>query len=136
MKCFLTIAFLALSCHAFSQDLKDCGLDDDPNLTHIESEFLEQYMRKDQLNGTDLSNKKVLIITGNSGRIISTKSAYFDAVKQWHAEGDKIATWMVDLTDQQKQDLKAVGYDEIITYWVKYLSKRRIRLLIKELGKK
>ncbi len=76
----------------------------------------------------DFTNKKVIFITGTSGQKLGTKSDYFKNIKAWNEKEEKIATWIVELNNEEK--IKSGDYDLIITYWVKYFSKNKKRDII------
>ena len=91
-----------------------------------------------QRKGTDFTGKKVIFITGNCGKTIGTKSEYFDYIEEWNSKGNKIATCVVELNANEKEKINSAGYDVIVTYWVKMLTKRRKRIIaskIKPLNK-
>jgi len=90
-------------------------------------------MNSEQRKGFDFTGKKVLFITGKRGEGIGNKSKYFDYVKEWDKSGNKIATWVVELNDDEKELIEKTDYDVIVTYWVKHLSKRRKRIILNEL---
>ncbi|WP_189663208.1 MULTISPECIES: hypothetical protein [unclassified Polaribacter] len=46
-----------------------------------------------------------------------------DQIKEWNENGNKIATWLVELNEDERAI--SGGYDVIITYWVKALTKKR-----------
>lgn len=129
MKIIWIIFFNLIAIGLYSQNLSECGLDDHPNLSVVESEFLNQYLSEKQLNNIDLTDKKVLFVTGNSAHIIGTKSAYFNYIKEWKKEDKTIASWAVELSEEER--ISSGGYDVIITYWVKILTKKRKRKIIK-----
>ena len=133
MKTIGTIISLLISINISAQNLAECGLNDNPELTRTESEFLNEYMNSDQKKGYDFTGKKVLFITGNSGEGIGTKSKYFDYIKEWNKNGNKIATWIVELDDDEKKLIEKTDYDVIVTYCVKHLTKRRKRIILNEL---
>jgi len=131
MNKFITILLVLISINAFGQNLTECGIDDSPKLTLAESQFLTEYMSNEQRKGFDFTNKKAIFVTGNSAHFFRTKSEYFDRIKEYEEKGNKIATWIVELNEKEK--IKSGGYDVIITYWVKVLTKRRKRLIINEM---
>jgi len=124
---------MLISINSIGQNLVECGIDNNPKLTQTESEFLNEYMNDIQRKDFDFTDKKVLFITGNSGKTIGTKSKYFDYIREWNKNGDKIATWVVELNPKQIEKINSAGYDVIVTYWVKMLTKRRKRIIINEL---
>ena len=133
MKKFATQLFIMFSITVFGQNLAECGLDNNPKLSQLESEFMNVYVNDEETKHFDFTGKRVLFVTGNSGHTIGTKSEYFDFIKRWNADGHKIATWVVALNPNQNEQLKAGGYDVIVTYWVKVLTKRRIRLILESI---
>lgn len=56
------------------QNLDQCGLDNNPELTQVESEFLNEFL------GFDFMDKKVVFVTGSNGTLIGNKIEYFDNV--------------------------------------------------------
>jgi len=71
----------------------------------------------------------VIFITGNNGHQFGTKTNYFNQIKERNQQinNEKIATWVVKLT---KEEQLASGYDVIVTYWVKILTKKRKRKIL------
>lgn len=120
-----------ISINIYGQNLAECGIDNDPKLTQPESEFLNKYMNDEQRKRFDYTNKKVIFITGSGASKIGTKTEYFDNIKKWQEKSEKIATWTVELNEKEK--IASGGYDVIVTYWVKLLTKRRQRLIIEEI---
>ena len=135
MKKIGTIIIMLFSINLIGQNLVECGIDNNPKLTQTESEFLNEYMNDIQRKDFDFTGKKVLFVTGNSGKKIGTKSEYFDYIKEWNKKGNKIATWVVELKPKQIEKINSAGYDVIVTYWVKMLTERRKKIIIKELQK-
>ena len=130
MKKIGTIILLLTFSNIFGQNLSECGIDNNPKLTQVESEYLNVYLTEKR-NGFDFNNKKVIFITGNSGNRIGTKKEYFDYIKKWNEKSSKVATGIDILTDKQK--MESDGYDVIITYWVKVLTKKRKNKILKEI---
>lgn len=97
---------------------KDCGLDNNSELTEKEAIFFSEYLKAPaQKNGFDFKNKRILFVTGSNGSTVGTKVDYFNAVREWKEKhNDKIATDLVLLDGDEAQEY---GYDAIITYWVK-----------------
>ncbi len=124
----LAILLIVISTDLFGQQLSECGMDDNPKLTKIEAEFLNEYINDEQHKDYDLTDKKIIFVTGNSGNLLGTKSAYFKQIKS--RKNDKIATWLIPLN--KKEQIASGGYNAIITYWVKNLTKRRKRKIITE----
>lgn len=133
MKKIGTIILMLISINLIGQNLVECGIDNNPKLIQTESEFLNEYMNDVQKKDIDFTGKTVLFITGNSAKTIGTKSKYFEHIKEWNKEGNKIATWVVELNDEQNEKINSAGYDLIVTYWVKILTERRKRIIINEI---
>lgn len=130
MRKIFTIILMFVSINIIGQNLAECGIDNNPKLTQIESEFLNEYMTDYNKQNFDFSNRKVIFVTGNSGNKIATKSDYFDTIKQRNQTDDKIATWIVKLTPEEKIES---GYDIILTYWVKVVTEKRKRKILNEI---
>ncbi len=121
---------MLISINLIGQNLAECGIDNNPKLTQTESEFLTEYMNDEQRKRYDLTDKKVIFVTGNSGHHFGTKSEYFDKIKERNQNDNKIATWVLNLSEEEQ--IKS-GYDVIITYWVKILTERRKRKILKDI---
>ncbi len=131
MKRIIIALILLVSLNTFGQHLDECGTDNDPKLTRVESDFLNQYINQEQRKNFDFTGKKMIFVTGTSAHKMGTKSDYFDQVKKWNDDGNKIATGVFELDEQEK--IVSGGYDAIITYWVKTLSKKRKKKILNEL---
>ncbi|AXO79967.1 hypothetical protein DZC78_06050 [Olleya aquimaris] len=131
MKKIGTIILLLISINSIGQNLVECGIDNSPKLTQTESEFLTEYMNDKQLKNYDLTDKKVIFVTGNSAQQFGTKTEYFDQIKESNKNENKIATWIVELNENERKI--SGGYDVIITYWVKVLTKKRKNKIINEI---
>ena len=129
MKKTKTIILLLVSIHSFGQNLEECGIDNNPELTQMESEYLNSYLTENR-NGFDFKNKKVLFITGPSGFKVGTKKEYFDDIKKWNKKGGKIATWIVELNEKEQVES---SYDVMVTYWVKVFTKRQKRKILNQI---
>jgi hypothetical protein len=131
MKKIGTIILLLISINSIGQNLVECGIDNSPKLTQTESEFLTEYINDKQLKNYDLTDKKVIFVTGNSAQQFGTKTEYFDQIKESNKNENKIATWIVELNANERKICG--GYDVIITYWVKILTKKRKNKIINEI---
>ena len=120
---------MLISINIIGQNLAECGIDNNPKLTQTESEFLNVYMTDYNKQNFDFANKKVIFVTGTTGHKFGTKSDYFYKIKQRNPTDDKIASWIVKLSPEEKIES---GYDVIITYWVKGVTKRRKRKILNE----
>lgn len=129
MRTFLTTIIFFISVNSFSQNLNELGIDNNPNLTEAESKFLTDYMTNAQRKNFNFKNKKVIFVTGNSGDQLGTKSKYFDNIREWNKNGNKIATWVVELKEIEKT--YSGGYDVIVTYWVKMFTEKRKKKILK-----
>ena len=130
MKTIGTIILLLISSNIFGKNLSECGIDNNPKLTQVESEYLNVYLTEKR-NGFDFNDKKVIFITGNSGNRIGTKKEYFDYIKKWDEKNARVATGIEILTEKEK--MESDGYDVIVTYWVKVLTKKRKSKILKEI---
>ena len=119
---------MLISINLIGQNLAECGIDNNPKLTETESKFLTEYMNNEQQKSYELTGKKVIFVTGNSAHQFGTKSEYFDQIKEWNKNGNKIATWIVELNEDERKI--SGGYDVIIAYWVKVLTKKRKKKII------
>lgn len=132
MRTRVVLVLMLISINLRSQNLVECGIDDNPILTLTESNFLTQYIDGKQLKNHDYTKNKAIFITGNSGRKFGTKSGLFNQIKEWDKNGEKIATSVIELNENEKEI--SGGYDIIITYWVKALSKNRKNKIIRSMG--
>ncbi|WP_264521781.1 hypothetical protein [Flavobacterium sp. N1994] len=129
MRTFLTTLVFFIAVNSFGQNLDELGMDNNPNLTEAESKFLTDYMSKEQRQNFNFKDKKVIFVTGNSGQQLGTKSKYFDYIREWNKNGNKIATWVVELNEKEK--IYSGGYDVIVTYWVKMFTENRKKKILK-----
>jgi hypothetical protein len=129
MRTILTAIVFFISASSFSQNLNELGLDNKPTLTETESTFLTDYMTNEQRKNFNFKNKKVIFVTGKSGEQIGTKSDYFEYIREWNKNGNKIATWIVELKENEK--IYSGGYDVIVTYWVKMFTEKRKKKILK-----
>jgi len=129
MRTFLATIVFFISVNSFSQNLDELGIDENPNLTEAESKFLTDYMTNEQRDNFNFENKKVIFVTGNNGNQLGTKSKYFDNIREWNKNGNKIATWVVELKENEK--IYSGGYDVIVTYWVKMFTEKRKKKILK-----
>jgi hypothetical protein len=86
-------------------------------------------MTNEQRKNFNFKNKKVIFVTGKSGEQIGTKSDYFEYIREWNKNGNKIATWIVELKENEK--IYSGGYDVIVTYWVKMFTEKRKKKILK-----
>jgi len=134
MKIFiLNILIFLLPIISFGQNLNECGVDDNPILTLNEAEFLSIYMNDDQKKECDFVNKKVVFVTGESASRIGSKSDYFEEIRDRNETEGKISTHIIEFNENEKA--KSGGYDIIITYWVKLLTNRKKRIIIRKLSR-
>ncbi len=130
MKTIIVIILALVSIEIIGQNLSECGLDNNPVLTQVESEYLNDYLAA-QRNEFDFQDKKVIFITGSSGSIIGTKVEYFEHIKRWNDKNARVATGIEVLTEKQK--MESNGFDVIITYWVKVLTEKQKKKLLKQI---
>ncbi len=114
----------------FAQNIEECGLDNNPKLTTVEAEFLNKYMSEELRNGLDFHEKKAIFVTRPAASRLGSKSEYFKNIKMWKEDGKKIGHSVYKLNEKEKNDTG--GYDIIICYWVKVLTKRRKKKIIKQ----
>lgn len=140
MRFLIIMAFCVLSISIFAQKVENCGLDNNPQLTNIESTFLNTYFEsngfvdafgKRQNINFDFSDKKILFVGNSTGSGIMSKKAYFDQIKNRKETGDKIQTDIYVLSEQEKVD--SGGYDAFVTSYIKFFSKSSRRKVIKDI---
>ena len=82
----------------------------------------------------DFYKKKIIFVTGPAGHLIVNKDDFFnDNVYPVLEKGDKPILSMIKLSDIEKQ--KAGGYDVIVLAYVKALTNRQKKRIIKSVGK-
>lgn len=111
-------------------NLYELGLDENPQLTTIESGYFNNKFKSFKLK-YDFTGFKVGFFYGNNGAKIQTKKDYFDSVKNrlgncYSASYD----YLVKLTKEEK--VESGGYDIIIVSWSKIIPTEKERM-IKEL---
>ena len=136
MKNLILVLVLLLSINTFSQNLENCGEDDNPLLTQNEALFLNDYLKEYAFfkkDSFDFINKKILFVTGSSAGTFSKKSYFFSAVKEWKENNSNVGGMgLYVLTVEEKQKY---NYDAILFYWCMMYptEKRRNKLLEKSL---
>lgn len=132
MKYLFVLTIIIISnCNLKAQNLENCGLDKNPYLNSDESEFLNKnfsdlslaYHTGKKAKNYDFTGKKMIFVTGSSGKTIKTKIDYFNSVKEYKKQDDKIVTTLLILTPEEKE--LSGGYDGILTFWVKVLPNKR-----------
>lgn len=108
----------------FGPNPENCGIDNNPILTDIEADFLNEYLKiPSQQRNFNFFNKRIVFATGSSGTTLGSKVGYFESVREWKEKyNTKIATSLIVLNDSDKLEY---GYDAIVTYWVKVLTTPR-----------
>jgi len=117
MKLSITFLFFFISISLFSQEINQLGLTDDPVLTLEEAQYFMQHMSEEQRQGIDLTNKKVLFVTGSSGGRLISKSTYFKNITPKNETNNIRGSWIFELTEKEK--INSGGYDIFITHWCK-----------------
>lgn len=133
MKHFLTSILFFVSVYFMNAQsvIDSCGLDNHSKISAYEASFLNDYYR--ERNTFDFSDKTIAFITGGGGSIISSKSEYFNHVKQWKENHNTtIETKLVVLTDEEKRT--SGGYDAIVLFWVKIFTKNQRAKMVVRLG--
>ena len=109
------------------QNIVFCGKDDNAKLNNFEAEFLNNYIAN--RNDFDFYNKRILFITGSNGGTISSKTEYFENVKEWRERNNKIQTSLFAL---DKEEVELYEYDAIVLFWVKvFTTKTKNKVLEK-----
>jgi hypothetical protein len=143
MKFIFTFFLCLFFANVFAQNLAECGLDDNAQLTDNEAVFLNSYFNKEDIfdaSGTKkLENfsfvgKKIIFVTNPSGNGIIGKKKYFYDIRCWDKNNDKIATYVTLLTEKEK--IASGGYDAFVTDFVKVLLKSSRKKVIKEIAQK
>ncbi len=118
----------------FGPNPENCGLDNNPLLTDIEADFMNEYLRVIiQEKKFDFNEKKIVFAAGSGGSKLGSKTEYFDNVREWKEKhNSKIATSLIVLNDNDKLEY---GYDAIVTYWVKVLTPKATKKLLEQTRK-
>ena len=114
----------------FGPSFENCGNDNNSTLTETKAIFLNEYLRvQAQSKGFDFNNKRIIFITGSGGSVLGSKSAYFNDIKKWkETYNSKIASSLIVLNGQEKAEY---GYDAILTYWVKVITPKTNKKVLK-----
>jgi hypothetical protein len=115
IKSITILFFILFVSNLFTQNIEHCGLDENFELTKIESEYLNNYL-KEKRKDFDFTYKKIIIVFGNTGQEIGSKKECFINVKRWLEKGSQIETALILFDKEEK--LKS-GCDGILTLWVK-----------------
>ncbi|SFQ08903.1 hypothetical protein [Flavobacterium akiainvivens] len=124
MKNPVLLLFILFTSTLWAQDLSGCGLNDNPDLNSNEAAFLNNYLA-DRKGDFDFTQKKVLFLSGTTGKNFDTKSRYFNDVKSWDQKNAVVATTLIPLSAEQK--IESGGYDVMVIRWCKMITKRRIK---------
>ena len=62
---------------------------------------------------------------------MGTKKDYFEDIKEWEKIDSKVATGIVVLTEEEKT--RSGGYDVMVAYWVKRMTERRKKEIVRKL---
>jgi hypothetical protein len=124
-----TLVFILFVSNIFAQNIDQCGIEESFKLTKIESDYLNNYLKENRKD-FDFTDKKIIIVTGNSGQQIASKKQYFNDIKSWLENGDKIPTTLIIFNEEEK--FKS-GYDGILTLWVKIFTEKAKRKIIKKM---
>jgi len=122
MKYFLTTFFYFIIIYSFGQKIDSCGIDNNSKLTVFESKYLNEYL-KNKRDTFDFTGKKIIFITGSSGKTIGKKKDYFLNINEWNLSNSKIATELFVLTREEK--IQSGGCDAILTYWVMIMPNKK-----------
>lgn len=134
MKRQISFLFFFISISLFSQEISQLGLTDDPVLTLEEAQYFIQHMSEEQRQGIDLTNKKVLFVTGSSGGRLISKSTYFKNIALNNETDDSLrGSWIFELTEKEK--INSGGYDIFITHWCKTILNNNRKKHIKTAAK-
>jgi hypothetical protein len=119
----------------FGPDPDNCGLDNNPLLTVVEANFMNEYLKMSiQEKGYDFTDKRIVFATGSGGSKLGSKIDYFENVREWKEKHNStIATSLILLNDT---DRLVYGYDAIVTYWVKVLTPKATKKLLNQTKEK
>jgi hypothetical protein len=130
IRLILLVFFILLKCNIYAQNIEECGFDENFELTRIESEYLNNYFKEERKN-FNFINKKIVIVTGGNGQQIGNKKIYFENIKKWADNGNKISSSLILFNEEEK--LKS-GCDGILTLRVKIFTPKGKRKIIKRLS--
>lgn len=125
------LSYFAIQHRILGQETNNVGQDNNPTLNENEAKFLNDYFSESR--GTfDFQDKKVVFVSGSTGKTYITKRDYFDNINKWNETNSRIATSLIILTEKEKKE--SGDYDAILTAWVKVFTPKRRTEIIKELG--
>jgi hypothetical protein len=118
----------------FGPNLENCGIDNNPLLTVIEANFLNEYMNEiAKEKKFDFNEKRIVFATGSGGGKHGSKTDYFDNIREWYEKNNsKIATSLIVLNETERLEY---GFDAIVTYWVKVLTPKTTKKLLENTKK-
>ena len=104
-------------------------------MTDVEANFMNKYLKiAIQEKRYDFTGKRIVFATGSGGSKLGSKTDYFENVREWKEKhNSKIATSLIVLNDKDKLEF---GYDAIVTYWVKVLTPKATKKLLKQTKEK
>jgi len=128
MKLIYMLTFILGNFAGFGQ-VDSLGVDKNLVLSRAEANYFNEQF-KTQRGQFHFEKKKIVFITGSSGSKVMTKQEYFSDVKQWKTNNSEIVTSLFILTEEENADS---GHDAIVTAWVKTLTDKRRKKIIREL---
>ena len=131
MKTLIILISLLFIFDLFGQVTDSLGIDNNINLNKQEIYFLNNSL-KNSRDTFGFNNKRIAFVTGSNGSKLITKQNYFlTCVKPWTDKGSEPQISFVRLTPNEKQISN--GYDAIVMSWVKVLTKKQRKRIIKQL---
>lgn len=130
-KAALTV-FALICFKAMGQNTDSLGLDNHPILNEAEAAFLNDNLQTQRFD-FDFHGKKILFATGNNAHTILTKKAYFEKIRPWILNNNKVSNYLLLFNDKEKQI--ANNYDAVVVSWTKfYVTKKRKAQIINQLN--
>ena len=130
-KIILLISITLISCTTMSQEQKisSKGYEE---LSIQESDLLNSLLEQSR-DVFDFQGKKAAFITGSNGNKIISKSEYFSTcINPWLNDGITPQIGIVILSDEEKN--QSGGYDAFVFSWVKIITNKQKKRIIKELS--
>jgi hypothetical protein len=128
MKVVLIIIFSILCFTSVGQFSDSLGLDNNPILNEAEAAYLNDNLQTQRAD-FDFHCKKILFAIGNNATTIVSKKEYFEEIRPWLIDKNKVSNYLLIFTYKEKQT--ANNFDAVVVAWTKIIvtTQRKAQLI-------
>lgn len=123
--------FILLANQSLFGQQQDGAVDQNQILSDEEANLLNDYFDKQRAD-FDFRNKKVVFVSGSTGTRFITKQKYFADIQRSIEANSEVVSSLIVLNENER--IESGHYDAIVTAWVKVLTPKRRRIIIRELS--